>query len=40
MFKGDGIFLIVVVGDSEGSFEANQKTVKVIEKVKSLQQRY
>lgn len=40
MFKGDGIFLVVVVGDSEGSFEANQKTVKVIEKAKSLQQRY
>ncbi|KAH6837114.1 hypothetical protein C2S53_017284 [Perilla frutescens var. hirtella] len=40
MFKGDGIFLVVVVGDNEGSFEANQHTVKVIEKAKSLQQRY
>lgn len=40
VFKGDGIFLVVVVGYNGGSFEANQNTAKIIEKAKSLQQRY
>lgn len=40
MFKGDGIFLVIVVGQDRGSFESNQITAKMIEKAKSLQQRY
>ncbi|XP_047967576.1 uncharacterized protein LOC125211714 isoform X1 [Salvia hispanica] len=40
MIKGDGVFLVVVVRYNGGSFEANQNTTKMIEKAKSLQQRY
>ncbi|XP_042030375.1 uncharacterized protein LOC121777250 isoform X2 [Salvia splendens] len=40
MIKGDGVLLVVVVQYNGGSFEANQNTTKMIEKAKSLQQRY
>ncbi|KAL1545066.1 hypothetical protein AAHA92_21838 [Salvia divinorum] len=40
IINGDGVFLVIVLGYDEGSFEANQDTTKMIIKAKSLQQRY
>ncbi|KAI3449881.1 hypothetical protein Pfo_006546 [Paulownia fortunei] len=40
LFKEDGIFLVLVGEYNEGSLGANESTVKMFEKAKSLQQRY
>ncbi|KAL6515454.1 hypothetical protein OROHE_018488 [Orobanche hederae] len=40
LFKEDGVLLVLVGEYSDGSLEANQNTVKMFEKAKSLQQRY